>query len=301
MRREEAAMDVTENATSRARVRSHLVLVVPTFIHFCVFFIAPLCVLFAYSFYRFVPGGAMERAFVWENYARFIADPYYRGILLNTMILGVEVAFFALVLGYPVAYMLARTKSRLKGLLYFLVVMPLLTSAVVRTYGWMVILSRNGIVNSFLMKYGFIGEPLRLMYSRLGVVIGLTEVLLPFMILALESVLRNMDPTLEEAAHDLGANSLQTFLRVTFPLSLPGVATGSILVFIMAISAFVTPTLMGGPQVKVMPTVIYEQALSLANWPFAAAIAFTLLLLVSSLIVLYNKALVSGRSWEVRQ
>ncbi|MDI6870583.1 MAG: ABC transporter permease [Bacillota bacterium] len=294
-------MTAVDKAATKLRGKTPVLLVLPTFIHFCLFFIAPLCLLLVYSFYRFVPGGAMEETFVLENYAKFILDPYYRGIVRDTILLGAEVAFFTLILGYPLAYKLARTRSRFKGFLYLLVVMPLLTSAVVRTYGWMVILSRNGIVNSLLLKWGFIEQPLRLMYNRLGVVIGLTEVLLPFMTLALESVLRNMDPALEEAAHDLGANSLQTFLRVTLPLSLPGVATGSVLVFIMAISAFVTPTLMGGPQVRVLSTVVYEQALSLVNWPFSAAVAFTLLALVGVLIFVYNKLLISGKSWEVAQ
>jgi len=153
----------------------------------------------------------------------------------------------------------------------------LLTSAVVRTFGWMILLANNGIFNKSLINVGIINSPIRLMYNELGIIIALAEVLLPFMILALDAALLNIDKQLYDAARNLGAGAVRIFWQVTLPLSMPGIISGSILVFSLAISAYVTPALIGGPRVPVMSTTIYQQGIALLNWPFGAAIAFILL------------------------
>jgi putative spermidine/putrescine transport system permease protein len=202
--------------------------------------------------------------------------------------LGVEVTAWCLVLGFPMAYGLSRLRGTPRALLYFVVLLPLLTSAVVRTFGWMIVLSNNGFINRTLMDLGLTEDPIRFMYGMTGVVVALVQVLLPFMILALDAALLNIDPRLYEAARNLGAGRLRVFLQVTLPLSVPGILSGSVLVFTLAVSAFVTPSLIGGPRVPVMATLIYQQGMSLLNWPFGGAIAFVML---ATVVVLFLIAL----------
>jgi putative spermidine/putrescine transport system permease protein len=171
-------------------------------------------------------------------------------------------------------------------MVYVLVLLPLLTSAVVRTFGWMILLANNGIINRSMMDLGLTDSPTRLMYGMPGVVIALVEVLLPFMILALDAALINIPPSLYEAARNLGAGRMRVFVSVTLPLALPGIVSGSVLVFTLAVSAFVTPSLIGGPRVPVMSTLIYQQGMSLLNWPFGAAIGFTMLATILTLFML---------------
>ncbi|MDI6870571.1 MAG: ABC transporter permease [Bacillota bacterium] len=274
-------------------------LVLPMLLEVVALFVIPLLVLFRYSFYPFVPGQGLVTGFVLKNYSKFLFDSYYLEILVRTLWLGFLVAFFALLLGYPLALFLAKSNSRFKTVLLILVVLPLLSSAVIRTYGWMILLGTNGLVNKLLLQLGLVSAPVKFMYTLRGVVVALTEVLLPFMVLTLVPVIRNIDRSLEEAALGLGASKLRTFLTVVFPLSLPGVAAGSIFVFVLAISSFVTPSLMGGPSVRVMSSLVREQAISLLNWPFAAAVSLVLLVVVTTLVALYQRALISAGKWEV--
>jgi putative spermidine/putrescine transport system permease protein len=199
------------------------------------------------------------------------------------------VTLITLVLGYPLAYWLARLETRWKTVLLVMTIFPLLTSAVVRSFGWMVLLYRTGLVNQVLLRLGIVDAPLTLMYSLTGVVIALAEVLMPFMVLTLYGVIRGIDRNLEEAAMDLGAGPLTTVYRVTLPLSAGGILAGSLLVFSLAISSFVTPSLVGGPRVQVMATAIQEQTVSLLNWQFAATLAAILLVVVLALSLAYSR------------
>lgn len=277
--------------------KQRLLLLGPAGLHLLLFFVVPIAFLLRYSFYRYVPGVGMEPGFVTTNYKAFLLDPFYRRILISTIQLGVQVTLWTLILGFPLAYAMAKASPRAKGVYYIIILMPLLTSAVVRTYGWMILLSRGGLVNSLLMALGIVKEPVSLMYNVRGVTIALVEVFLPYMVLSLQSVLENLKKSLEEAAQNLGADPLRTFALVTLPLTVPGIVTGSILVFVLTIAAFVTPSLLGGPMVKVMATIIYQQGLAVMNWPFAGAMAFILLLVVAALILLYNKVLMSRKVW----
>lgn len=252
-------------------------LLTPAITWLLLFMAAPLGVLFVISFRAYQPGRGIIDTWQLGNYTKFVTDPFYLAVLWSTLAIGACVTLLTLVLGFPLAYALAHSRGWKRSALYFGVLMPLLTSAVVRTFGWMILLGNNGFINRTLLQAGLIDHPIRMMYNLLGVVIALTEVLMPFMVLALDAALLNIDPAVVEAARNVGAPPARVFLHIVLPLSLPGIVSGSILVFSLSISAFVTPSLIGGAQVMLMPTVIYQQALALLDWPFGAAIAFIML------------------------
>jgi putative spermidine/putrescine transport system permease protein len=287
-------------ATAEAREkRLILLLVSPVSLWLLCFFIFPLGILFVYSFWRFVPGGAMQPALILDNYFRFAKDWYYLKVFGQTLWIGLWVTFLSLLLSFPLAFALVRARTSVRGILYILVLSPLLTSAVVRTFGWMILLGNSGFVNRCLIATGLVHNPIKFMYTPTAIVIALTEVLLPFMVFSLEAILHNIDKSLYEAARNLGSNAVKVFFTITLPLSVPGIAAGSILVFSLAISAFVTPSLMGGPANPVMSTVIYDQALNLINWPFGAAISFALLLIITVILYAYVKLLRLGKLADI--
>jgi putative spermidine/putrescine transport system permease protein len=260
-------------------------LLAPSFVVLVGAFAAPLAILTRYSLYRTEPGGVMAPAWVLDHYRRFLLDPFYLRILLTTVELALAVTAVTLVLGYPVAYALAHTRSpRRRALGVTVLLIPLMTSVVVRSYGWMILLASTGVVNTLLLATGLMARPLQLLFTPLGVVIALAEVLLPFMVLSVMPVIQGIDPALEEASESLGGGALATFWHVVLPLSLPGIAVGAILVFVLAVGAFATPRLVGGPTIEVITVFIHEQTMSLLNWPFGAATSWILLLLVLGLI-----------------
>jgi putative spermidine/putrescine transport system permease protein len=203
--------------------------------------------------------------------------------------MGVTVGVLCVIVSYPVALFLARSTSKWRGLLIAIAIAPLLTSAVVRTYGWMVILGTNGLVNSTLADWGLIDTPLKLTNNMTGVTIGLVEIFMPYAILAMISGFGRLSPQLEEAAGSLGASKFRVFTRVTLPLSLPGILTAFLLVFVLSISTFITPRLLGGGSVQVLATEIYDQTTGLLNWPFAAALSVILLVLFGLIIAVYQR------------
>ena len=248
-------------------------------------FVIPLGILGRYSFYRTAPGGAMVPAWTLDQYARFLLDAHYLRVLGATLALALGVTLVTAVLGYPLAYGLARARSpRRRALGVTALLIPLMTSVVVRSYGWMILLASTGVVNATLVATGVVSRPIQLLFTPTGVVIALAEVLLPFMVLSLLPVLQGVDVALEEASHSLGASPMATFRHIILPLSLPGLVSGSVLVFVLSVGAFATPRLVGGPTTDVITVLIYEQTLSLLNWPFGAASAWVLLLLVLALI-----------------
>jgi putative spermidine/putrescine transport system permease protein len=238
------------------------------------------------SFFQMTGPATVGDAPTLENYRNFFTDLFYLRIIYNTFWLGTVVVICCLVIGYPVSYVLARTRSRWRGLLLFLVVAPLLVSAVVRNIGWFPILSNSGLVNWLLLKSGLISQPLALISNLTGVVIGLVHALLPFMILTLTTVIQRIEPELEEAAASLGAGPLRTFVHVLLPLSLPGIIGGSLLVFTMAIAAYTTPVIMGGNRVLVMATFIGQQFRTVLDYPLGATSAAVLMVLAGLLSVI---------------
>ena len=272
-----------------SRIPPAVILLGPLVLLLVVFFSAPLTLMLVTSFTRESFGQISWQPTLLQ-YSRFFSDSFYLSVLWDTLVLGAITTAAALVMGYPLAWHLARTTSRWKPVLLVFVLSPLLVGIVIRCYGWMILLADRGLVNAMLIDGGWRNQPLPLMYNRFGVTVALVHVFLPFMVLSLTGVLKRLDPRLLEAAMTLGASPVRAFLEVTLPLSLPGILAGSLLVFSLAISSFVVPILLGGFKVQVLPMIIYEQMLSVFDWPFGAANAFVLLVLSVILIALYIRA-----------
>jgi putative spermidine/putrescine transport system permease protein len=216
---------------------------------------------------------------VWglQNYEALLHSPVYGLVLWNTIAISGTVTLLCLLLGYPLAYAMARAGPRMRRLLIFIVLLPFWTSVLVRTFAWMVLLQRNGIVNKTLIETGLISDPLRLIYNRTGVLIGMTHVLLPFMVLPLYAVMQRIDPNYGAAASSLGAPPVQSFFRVYLPLSMPGVVTGCVLVFVSGLGYYITPALLGGPGDLMLAQIIETQVAEFGRWGCAGALAVVLL------------------------
>jgi len=282
------------------RIPPYWILLAPGLLVFILVFIVPVGRLALLSFQENTTNGESGRAFVLDNYAKFFGDPYYLEILGRTLVISIIVSLICLVMGYCLAYGASRAREGRKLILLIMVALPLLTSATVRNFGWIIILGRKGLLNQMLLGIGIIQEPLSLLYTPTGVVIALVHVLLPYMVLILYSVLEGQDRNLESAAANLGASKSKVFALVTLPLSLPGIIAGTLLVFSITLSFFVTPSLIGGPKVQLMATEIYSQTINLLNWPYASALSVILLITVLIVTSLYNRALSrsqGGRSY----
>lgn len=249
--------------------------------------------LLRYSLNRFDPVDMMQAAITGENYLKFFTDPYYLSVLWTTIKVAALCTVLALVFGFPVAYVLARTQTRYKSLLVMLLVFPLLVGNVVRAAGWMVMLGNAGFVNSLLVSLGIVSQPIRLLYTPFAVVVGTTAVVLPYMILTLQSVLEGMDFSVEEAARNLGATFSQTLTRVILPMAAPGIAAGTMLVFILCMNAYATPVLLGGTGITMMTPSIYDQIAKANNWPFGAVLSLV------SMVVTFALALFSH--WMIQR
>lgn len=277
---------------SRTRVSPIAWLVAPAALLFAIVFVLPFGTMALLSVLTGNPIQRPNVTFTARNYDRILDDSLYVEALLSTMKIGLVTTVAALVLGYPLAHWMARIRSRLGyGVLLILVIAPMLTGIVVRTFAWMTILSDTGVVNATLIGAGLIAKPLPLMYNEFGTTVALVHIYVPFMVLTLAGVIGRIDTRLEEAARSLGAGLVRTFLEVTLPLSLPGVAAGSLLVFALAISAYVTPYMMGGSQVLTLPMLIYQQVAATFNTAFAGALGILLLAVSIVIVVAYNRAL----------
>ncbi len=252
------------------------------------FFFLPLFLVLVYSFYTFSEGRVIH-ALTLENYARALTQSIYYKVFLKSLWYGVVVTLISLAIGYPCALFLARTRFPRKDMLFVGLIVPFWTTIVVRTYAWKILLGSKGVVNHVLLWTGLVDAPLRLLYTQTAVFFGLIHVFLPFLILPLYASIEKIDRSLEEAAMDLGAGRLRTFLRVTLPLSLPGVNTGCLLVFILTVGSFVTPELLGGPKEIMIANIIQREYYDSFNWPFGFALAVMLLLVVLTLVLLYNR------------
>jgi putative spermidine/putrescine transport system permease protein len=260
-------------------------LVLPLAALFIAFFVAPLVVLLLLSLHADV---AMKTWTV-ANYAKFFTDSFNYSILVDTLLLGVKATLVCLLFGYPIAWLCARASARWQSVLLFLVILPILTSVVVRTFAWIVILGRQGVLNQIAMGLGLVNEPLRLLYTETGVIMVLAQVQMPLMVLPILTVLSKMDPNLADASRVLGAGEWRTFWKVTLPLSLPGIIAGCILTYSASITAFVTQSLIGGARLIYMPLHIYQQAVGANNWPFAAAISIIFMVAVIAVVAVLNR------------
>ncbi len=260
-----------------------LLLIGPLLFLFVVFYLYPLLSLIPESLMK-------EGRFTAEHYVHFFKQPLYSHVLVRTIRIGLTATVISFLIGYPLAYFLTEIKNqKLSNFLLVLVLLPFFTSILVRSYSWTVLFQTKGLINNFLLSHGLIKEPLALMYNEPAVLIGMVHVLLPFMVLPVHSVLRNLDRNLTRAARNLGAGPLRAFFQVTFPLSLPGVGAGVIMVFILSLGFFITPALLGGPKTLMITTLIDQQINRLMNWEFAAAIAVVLLVATIIMMVVFDK------------
>lgn len=269
---------------TNASTTSPLPLSLPLGVFFVFFVLLPMLLLAWVSLHD---DTGMTR-FGFGQYIKFLGDGFNMSVLGNTLWLGLEVTALTIVIGLPLAYLYTQVPARWQGPLMLVIVLPLLTSSVVRTFAWVVILGRQGIINTALLDIGLIADPIKLLYTPGAVAVALAQIELPLMVLPLITALMNIDPNLRQASLALGAGHWRTFWQVTLPLSVPGLLAGSLLVFASSVSAFVTQTLVGGGQQMFMPYYMYQQAIQANNYPFAAAIAMLLLVCVLLVVVAIN-------------
>lgn len=273
----------------RKYIPPHIITLAPIVIFLFIFLLYPLSWLFKWSFYHFVQFKMTDYAYTFENYIRFLSKAYYLEALLRTIRMSVTVSFLTLVLAYPVAYFFVKSFPRLKRIGIFLVITPIMIGLVVRTYGLIVLLEERGLINTGLIFLGISKEPIGILDTELAAVIGLIVTFMPFAILPLIASLEKIDTSVEEAGRVLGCNSYKLFLKVTFPLSVPGIMAGFLLIFSMLVATYVTPVLLGGHTMTLMSTLVYQQMLIAFNWPFGAAIAMILIFFSVVFLVFYMK------------
>jgi putative spermidine/putrescine transport system permease protein len=267
----------------RLTSRTAFLLMLPCALLMLVAYIGPFGFLLVDSF------TTKDGSFSLQNYSAIFSDSYYADVIIYTFQMSAWVTLFTFIIGYPLAYVISfRITNKLaRRVMYIVIITPLFTANIVRSFGWMIILGRRGIVNETLLWSGVVERPLLLMFNEFGVVVGMVYIMLPFMVLTTTSVLQNYDRRLTEASKDLGAGPLSTFGRVLFPLSLPGVIAGSLIVFTLSVSAYVTPSVLSGGKLIVMSSVIFQQYGANLNYNFGAALSVVLLAATVGLIGLY--------------
>ncbi|MDT8343526.1 MAG: ABC transporter permease [Thermohalobaculum sp.] len=247
--------------------------------------VLPVLLLLRYSLNLYDPRELMIVTVSPANYVKFFTDSYYLDVFFTTVWVAMFCTLVCLIMGFPLAYVLARTQTRFKNILIILVVMPLFVGNAVRAAGWMTLFGSQGFLSITLMDLGLASGPTELMFTTQAVIIGIIAVNLPFMVLTLQSVIEGIDRAMEEAAFSLGAAPMTMFRRVLWPLALPGIIAGTILTFILGMNAYATPVLLGGPKFKMMAPLVFGQ-FQLNNWPFGAAVAFILMITTLSLTAL---------------
>ncbi|HEX8046787.1 ABC transporter permease [Rhizobium sp.] len=273
----------------RAKSLRPFALIAPAVLLLGVFLVLPYINIVVMSLRNPGNGTPYAPGFTLSNYLRLFADSFYLEQTANTLMIGFITTSVCLVLGFPVAWQLAKTQMRFRGLAYGLVLSPLLVGIVIRSYGWTILLGNNGMINRTLISFGLIDRPLGLMYNSLGIVIALVHVFLPFMILPLMSALQGIDPSIEAAARSLGAGRITAFRRIVLPLAMPGIQAGCILVFVLSLSAYVTPSLIGGLRVKTMAVSVVDALIDTFQWPFGSAMALMLSLTGAMVVMLFAR------------
>ncbi len=257
--------------------------------------IAPLILILGWAF--FLPIGRLlvtsftEPSLGFAHYLRIWNEPLYIQVFLRTLWIAAAATFLALLIGYPVAMLMARRGGWFAKLATICVLIPLWTSVLIRSYAWIILLERNGLINGSLRSLGLIEQPLRMLYTDGAVLMAMTHVLLPFMVLPVATALKSIPEDLPRAALNLGASAPRVFWSVTLPLSLPGVFAGCLIVFVMSLGFYVTPALLGGPRTLMIATLIGQQALELLDWPFAGALSFVLLVLSLGVTIAFKRLL----------
>ncbi|MDR1827780.1 MAG: ABC transporter permease [Methylobacteriaceae bacterium] len=261
----------------------------PALTLFLALLLTPLVMTFVLSFNSFNFYGGIKNTHDFGNYLDVLSDSFFYEIFARTFLIALATTVVCVILGVPEAYIMFRMKPFWRSTLFLVILGPLLISVVVRTLGWQILLGNKGLINSGLMNIGLISRPFRMMYSSPGVVIAMTHVMIPFMILAVWASLQRQDPATEQAAESLGAGPLTVFFRVVLPQVIPGILSGSLLVFSMSASAFATPAIIGGRRLKVASTTVYDEFMGTLNWPLGAAIAVILLVSVLIIMLAWNR------------
>ena len=250
-----------------------------------IFLVLPCALVVVLSFFERGTYGGIDYIFTFENYSR-AADRLYLGILLTSLKIAGLATLIAFVLGYPMAYLIATAPARWQKMLLLLAVLPFWTNYLIRTYAWIVILNRQGLINGLLSWLGLTSEPIDLLYNEFAILVGLVYAYLPFMILPLYAAISRLSPDLIEASTDLGAPGFTSFRRITLPLTVPGAAAGAIFVFVYSMGNFITPDLLGGGRTVMVGNLIYDQFLNARDWPFGAALSFILMGVMMALLSL---------------
>jgi spermidine/putrescine transport system permease protein len=269
-----------------------LLLLLPGVGWLTIFMIVPCLIVLYFSFFERGIYGGIDYTFTFGNFIR-AAEPLYLSIFLTSARIALLATLAALLIGYPAAYAIARAPSRRQTAYLFLAMLPFWSNYLIRTYAWIVLLNREGLINRGLGRMGLISEPLPILYNDFAIVTGLVYNYLPFVILAIYASLQRLNPELREASADLGAAAWQTFLRITLPLTMPGVAAGAVFVFVLSIGNFITPDLLGGGRVVMVGNLIYDQFLSARDWPFGAALSLMLIMIM--MILLFLQAIAANR------
>jgi len=279
------------------RRNKYLLIFVPALLVVTVFFFVPIMTLFRISFYEYTGMGTYKPAINLDGYIKFLTDPFYIRVITYTLKNAVLVTAIALIAGYPVAYYVARASGLKKMICLLLIIVPLWTNIIVRIYGWFIILGRKGLINTMLLQTNLIDEPLPMLFNSFSVVIGLLDVVFPWILLILISVLEGIDWSMIEAARDLGASRMKSFYEVTFKLSVPGMAVAGLFAFVWAMGEYAVPSLLGSSFQRTISIEVVDQILSVLNWPFGASIAFTLFTISVLVLIVSNRISQKGAGY----
>jgi putative spermidine/putrescine transport system permease protein len=275
-------------AETRSRPMPYLLLL-PVTLLLILFFVLPVANVIRTSFLTFDIGARAVLPLTQENYIAFFSNATYMNILTRTIRIAAVVTSLLLFIGYPLALYLSRASPSARGMIFLVILAPLLISVIARSYAWLVILAPSGLINQILMGAGLARDPAKLMYTEGAIVIGLAYICLPYMVLSIDAAIRLIDPRLELAAQSLGSSSLSVFWHVTLPLSMPGLVSGSVIVFALSASSYITPALLGGSFNRVLSSLVYEQTMVIFNQPFGSAIAISFMIITTVLIGTYMR------------
>ncbi|WP_373089681.1 ABC transporter permease [Sneathiella sp.] len=278
----------------KREARQPWVLLSPSLIAITLLLIVPLLFIIVYSFWLRTSTGADQVGFFMDNWQEALTDPFYRDILLYTLKIAAITTIVCAIMGYPAAYFIARSRGN-KLLLLMLLMLPFWISYIIRTMSWINILGVSGALNSLAMSLGIISEPVQMLYNQVTIVLGLVHFLLPFMVLNIYVSLEGIDTTLEDAACSLGATRWQSFLEVTLPLSVAGLAAGGLLCFVLAAGTYITPVILGGPSDAMFANLVFEAIITQLDWPMGSALSLMLLAVLGALVLIYNHFLGMGQ------
>jgi len=256
-----------------------------------------LLILFVYPIAGILVRSLFSPDFTFKHYLYFFQNPLYAKVMWITIQISFLSTLTSLLVGYPVAYVLRRARPGLRNFFLLVIILSFMISLLVRNYSWIIVLQRNGVINLLLKSFGLIDQPLILLHNKFSTMVGMTHIFTPYIIFPVYSVMMGIDLNLEKAAQNLGATRWQTFWRVTFPLSLPGIGAGALLVFIMALGFFITPALLGGRKELMLSNLIEIQVVDLLNWPFASAMSVVLMVVTLIIFFIYNRYLGVERLW----